>query len=153
MPRVIIEQNTSYYDGPSHYNASCIVRTEPIKISGRYQKDEDKYETESNLSVNPLENSQMDLVNKINHIGMNNDLKFITKTDKKLNGITGKNRTTHIMDLKPDVYDKEVLPLLQTIQNLQQTAGGSRRRRRPSRKYKKSAKRVFRKKSRSTRRR
>jgi len=31
--------------------------------------------------------------------------------------------------------------------------GGSRRRRRPSRKYKKSAKRVFRKKSRSTRRR
>ena len=32
-------------------------------------------------------------------------------------------------------------------------SGGSRRRRRPSRKYKKSAKRVFRKKSRSTRRR
>jgi hypothetical protein len=31
--------------------------------------------------------------------------------------------------------------------------GGSRRRRRPSRKYKKSSKRVFRKKSRSTRRR
>ncbi len=39
---------------------------------------------------------------------------------------------------------------LNTVRN---QVGGSRRRRRPSRKYKKSAKRVFRKKSRSTRRR
>jgi hypothetical protein len=39
------------------------------------------------------------------------------------------------------------------VKNMNSNRGGSRRRRRPSRKYKKSAKRVFRKKSRSTRRR
>ncbi|NBO71468.1 MAG: hypothetical protein EBU66_12750 [Bacteroidetes bacterium] len=50
-------------------------------------------------------------------------------------------------------------PVLFHIKNLKaklsqvNSNGGSRRRRRPSRKYKKSSKRVFRKKSRSTRRR
>jgi hypothetical protein len=39
------------------------------------------------------------------------------------------------------------------VKNTNNSSGGSRRRRRPSRKYKKSSKRVFRKKSRSTRRR
>ncbi len=47
----------------------------------------------------------------------------------------------------------EFIDFLTHIKNTNPSPGGSRRRRRPSRKYKKSAKRVFRKKSRSTRRR
>jgi len=47
----------------------------------------------------------------------------------------------------------EFIEFLTHIKKTNPSPGGSRRRRRPSRKYKKSAKRVFRKKSRSTRRR
>lgn len=59
--------------------------------------------------------------------------------------LTKDNYETHLKPLL-DSFDKGYL-----LDGLEE--GGSRRRRRPSRKYKKSAKRVFRKKSRSTRRR
>lgn len=54
------------------------------------------------------------------------------------------------------IFDEDVQGYLQTNREEQLKSngrGGSRRRRRPSRKYNKSSKRVFRKKSRSTRRR
>ena len=50
-------------------------------------------------------------------------------------------------------FTKESLGITQDNSRVNEMGAGSRRRRRPSRKYKKSAKRVFRKKSRSTRRR
>jgi hypothetical protein len=53
------------------------------------------------------------------------------------------------MGYRPSVFED----ITTKSENGRKPYGGSRRRRRPSRKYKKSAKRVFRKKSRSTRRR
>jgi hypothetical protein len=79
----------------------------------------------------------------------------------------GSNKFIINAKILPDVYEKQIVPLLKRydclyphIRNAYNVnevecrpymPGG--RRRRPSRKYKKSAKRVFRKKSRSTRRR
>ena len=62
----------------------------------------------------------------------------------------GEQQQDKTYKLTSEVYDNELFKL---IENMPVSAGGSRRARRPSRKYKKSAKRVFRKKSRSTRRR
>ena len=64
--------------------------------------------------------------------------------------------TTNRKDLPPleeNMKHSQVLKYLTDNPGYIPPNGGSRRRRRPSRKYKKSAKRVFRKKSRSTRRR
>ena len=64
------------------------------------------------------------------------------------------NREVTTADLTMDNYKTHLKPLLDSFdKGYLLVDGGSRRARRPSRKYKKSAKRVFRKKSRSTRRR
>jgi len=82
-------------------------------------------------------------VKKIYYKLTNNELKDPGRFDKE--SIEYSNLTTSNKDV-----ENEVINLIRQFGK--KTKGGSRRRR-PSRKYKKSAKRVFRKKSRSTRRR
>lgn len=87
------------------------------------------------------------------------DIKFVpdSKTDEIQELIAkgyenlGPNRSPPPTSLK---HQYNYHPITTTTKLTSDNMGGSRRRaRRPSRKYKKSAKRVFRKKSRSTRRR
>jgi hypothetical protein len=58
-----------------------------------------------------------------------------------------------LSDHKGEAGEGNFSPIQEYVWHKTSKIGGSRCRRRPSRKYKKSAKRVFRKKSRSTRRR
>jgi hypothetical protein len=155
MPRVLIEEKTAYVEDYIPIAATCSVETQPIPKSN--DKSEENYDLGENQKrskyakrfVDPNDRLKMSTINKIKEIGSFND-QISTKTRYDIFGFPGRNITTTIMDLTPHVYESQVLPLLQTIKQIN---GGSRRRRRPSRKYKKSAKRVFRKKSRSTRRR
>jgi len=92
------------------------------------------------------------------HLTLLNEIKKVIGT-YGTNLKDSENREVTTADMTEDNYKKHLKPLLESfdkgylVAGVAGVNGGSRRRRRPSRKYKKSAKRVFRKKSRSTRRR
>ena len=86
------------------------------------------------------------------HLTLLNEIKKVIGT-YCTNLKDSENREVTTADMTEDNYKKHLKPLLDSFDKVAGVNGGSRRRRRPSRKYKKSAKRVFRKKSRSTRRR
>ncbi len=158
MPKIVVEKFTDFYNEDDELiKGSCSVETQPLKTGDKDKdKTEDKYDMGyyrskySKRNVDPNDTTKMKLIANIISIGKLNDQNFSFSEKKNVLGQSGRNETTWMMNLTPEVYDNQVLPLLQSIK---QIGGGSRRARRPSRKYKKSAKRVFRKKSRSTRRR
>jgi|LauGreDrversion4_2_1035121.scaffolds.fasta_scaffold14623_4 hypothetical protein len=148
MPTVEVKYTPGYKPGKS---STYLVITKNIAGTNEIYDDHKKtWKTSSEYKTRELDSSIdkhtqiVDAIYRVMNAGQNR------KHTKEYDTFLEVTIERDFADLTPEIYDDQVLPLLQQIKNI---SGGSRRARRPSRKYKKSAKRVFRKKSRSTRRR